>query len=128
MEINLTLKKPPVWVFIYTPMLFRKGVFFKIFFLSFFIYFWLLQSLVATPWAFSSYGEQGLLSSSGAGLLTVMASLVAEQGSRVLGLQQLWPMGLAALHHMESSNTRDQTCLPCIGRWILNHWTTMGSP
>ena len=23
-----------------------------------------------------------------------------------------------------SSPTRDQTCVPCIGRWILNHWTT----
>ena len=120
LEINLTFKKPPVWVFTYTPMLFRKGVFFKIFFLSFFIYFWLLRSLVAAPWIFSSYGERGLLWF-WCWLLTMVASLAAEQGSRVLGLQQLWPMGLAALHHMESSNTRDQTCLPCIGRWILNH-------
>ena len=58
----------------------------------------------------------------------MVASLVAEQGSRVLGLQQLWPTGLVALHHAESSKTRNQTCLPRIGRWILNHWTTTGSP
>ena len=23
-----------------------------------------------------------------------------------------------------SSPPRDRTCVPCIGRWILNHWTT----
>ena len=25
---------------------------------------------------------------------------------------------------MGSSQTRDCTCVPCIGKWILNHWTT----
>ena len=29
-----------------------------------------------------------------------------------------------APQHMESSWTRDLTCVPCIGRQILNHWTT----
>ena len=24
--------------------------------------------------------------------------------------------------------TRNQTCVPCIGRWILNHWTTREVP
>ena len=33
-------------------------------------------------------------------------------------------MGLAAPWHVESSQTRDRTCVPCIGRWILYHWTT----
>ena len=33
-------------------------------------------------------------------------------------------MGLVALQHVGSSQTRDQTGVPCIGRWILNHWTT----
>ena len=27
-----------------------------------------------------------------------------------------------------SSLTRDQTCVPCIGKWILNHWTTREVP
>ena len=27
-----------------------------------------------------------------------------------------------------SSLTRDWTCITCIGRWILNHWTTRKSP
>ena len=26
------------------------------------------------------------------------------------------------------SLTRDQTCVPCVGRWILNHWTTKEVP
>ena len=33
-------------------------------------------------------------------------------------------MGLAALHCEQSSQTRDLTGAPCIGRQILNHWTT----
>ena len=35
--------------------------------------------------------------------------------------QQLWHMGLVAPQHVESSQTRAQTLVPCIGRWILNH-------
>ena len=27
-----------------------------------------------------------------------------------------------------SSPTKDQTCVPCIGRWILNHWTASEVP
>ena len=27
-----------------------------------------------------------------------------------------------------SPPNRDQTCVPCIGRWILNHWTTREVP
>ena len=33
-------------------------------------------------------------------------------------------MGLVALRHVESSRTRDRTCVPCTGKRILNHWTT----
>ena len=32
--------------------------------------------------------------------------------------------GLVASRHVESSWTKDQTHVPCIGRWILNHSTT----
>ena len=45
-------------------------------------------------------------------------------GSGVQGLQQLWCVALVALQQMESSQTRDRTWIPCIGRRILNHWTT----
>ena len=40
-----------------------------------------------------------------------------RQGSRAL-------KGLAAPGHMESSQTRDGSPVPCIGRCILNHWAT----
>ena len=33
-----------------------------------------------------------------------------------------------ALRHVDSSGTRDQTCVLCAGRWILNHWTTSEVP
>ena len=32
---------------------------------------------------------------------------------------------LAALRHVESSQTRDQTHIPCNGRWILIHCVTL---
>ena len=34
-------------------------------------------------------------------------------------------MGLAPLRHVGSSWTdKDRTHVPCLGRWMLNHWTT----
>ena len=35
-----------------------------------------------------------------------------------------WPQGVWDL----SSLTRDQVCVPCIGRWSLNHWTASEVP
>ena len=32
--------------------------------------------------------------------------------------------GLVAPRRMGSSRIRDRTQVPCIGRWVLNHWTT----
>ena len=49
-------------------------------------------------------------------------------GAQALGA---WASGvsacLVALRHVGSSWTRDRTSVPCIARWILNHWTT-GEP
>ena len=72
------------------------------------------------------------------GLLTVAASLVAKRGLEVCWQQQLQLTGckhglsscvrhmdLAALWHVGSSWTRDQTHVPCIGRRIL---PKQGSP
>ena len=59
------------------------------------------------------------------GLLLVVASLVAQQRSRHAGSrsqsQQFWYMTLVALRHVESAQTKDQTHVPCTGRWILYH-------
>ena len=46
--------------------------------------------------AFSSCGEQGLLFIAVRGLLTAVASLVAEHGLQAHGLQQLWHTGSRA--------------------------------
>ena len=37
-------------------------------------------------------------------------------------------LGLVAPRRHLSSQIRDQIHVPCIGRWILNHWTTGKSP
>ena len=37
-------------------------------------------------------------------------------------------MGLVAPWHVGSSWTKNWTCVPCIGRWILNHCTTREVP
>ena len=42
--------------------------------------------------------------------------------------QQLWLMGPVAPRHVESSQTRARTRVPCIGRQILNHCTTREAP
>ena len=46
----------------------------------------------------------------------------------VLGLS--YGTRASLFHHMWdlSSLTRDQTCISCIGRWIINHWTTRKVP
>ena len=56
------------------------------------------------------------------GLLVVVASLVVAFGLQSEG-SVVVASGLVALRNMESSRTRDQARVPCVGRWLLNHWT-----
>ena len=42
--------------------------------------------------------------------------------------QYLWLTGLVAPWHVGSSQTRARTCVPCIGRQILNHCATREAP
>ena len=88
-------------------------------------------------WAFSSCGEQGLP------FVAVRGLLIAEHrlqelwdrgsyscGSRALKLvgfrccstsaQKLWCTGFVAPQHVESSQTRDQTRVPCIAGGLLS--------
>ena len=58
------------------------------------------------------------------GLLIAMASLVPERGLKGMQASVVADTGLVAPQHVESSRTRDQACVFCIGRWILNHGTT----
>ena len=69
--------------------------------------------------AFSSCAKWGLLSG-----CSNMLLLLQSMGSRAPGLQQLQHMGPAAPGDVESPQTRDGTCIPHVGRWIPNHWTT----
>ena len=69
-------------------------------------------------------------------LLLAVASRVAEHGlqglrASVAVAPGLWQtglvvvaLGLVAPQQVGSSQTRDRTHVPCIGRQILNRWTT----
>ena len=57
-------------------------------------------------------------------VLLVAVAFLVEHRLEEHRLQELWHMGLAALQHVGSSQTRDRTCVPCIGRQILIHCTT----
>ena len=59
-----------------------------------------------------------------------MGSFVAVHGLVLVvacGLQSAWAQMPCSMWDL-SSLTRDQTCVLCIGRWILNHWTTREVP
>ena len=88
-----------------------------------FIYFWLPRVFTAGHGLFSSRGGQGLLCVA----VRAWLLLVQDTGSRHAGLvvelqrsrawaQSLWHMCLIDPMHGESSLTRDQTHVPCIGR------------
>ena len=74
-------------------------------------YFLAMLGLCCCTWTFSSCRKLGLL-------FIAVASFVAEHSSFSPRAQKQ-PTGLVALKHMESSQTRDQTHVPCIGRYIL---------
>ena len=86
--------------------------------------------------AFSGYSKWGLLSNGSArashcaGFSCCRAWALGCLGFSKWGVwdQQLWCTSLVATWHVKSSQTRDQTCVPCIGRWLLNHWTTTEVP
>ena len=93
-----------------------------------FIYlFMVVLGLRCYAWAFSSCSEQGY---SPCRAQASPRSGFSCWGARALGAQaqQLRRMGLAALRHVGSSQTRDWTHVPCISRQILNHWTTREAP
>ena len=54
-------------------------------------------------------------------------SLVVVSGIQSAGTVA-WRTGLGSPQHVESSWTRDQTCVSVIGRQTLAHWTTREVP
>ena len=85
-------------------------------------------------WAFSSCRGYSLFAE--LGLLIVMASRCRAQALREAGLSNCswrvlehrlsswWCMSLVTPKHVESSQIKNRTCIPCIGRRTPNHWTT----
>ena len=89
-----------------------------------FFFFFGCAGSVAVPRLFSSCGEWELPVV--LRLLIVVASLVAEQGSREFSLQQLQlpssraqSQSIVAPQHVGSSGTSDRTHVSCFGRRIL---------
>ena len=101
-----------------------------------FIYFWLSWvGLHCCSRAFFSCGKRGLLSSCGvqascrSGFCWCRGWALGMRASVAAALRlRFWHRDLAASGHVGSSPTRDQTYVPCIGGWILNHWTTREAP
>ena len=89
-----------------------------------YLYFWLcwifvaLHRLLCRCWAQASHCREHELQ-----YLQHMGLVVEVQGPCVWALL-LWHSGLVALQCMESSQTRDQTHVPCIGKRIPIHYTT----
>ena len=82
--------------------------FFSVIFKKVFIYGFLAAlGLCCCMWAFSGCGEWGYS-------LVAVVLLFQSTGSRLQGLVAPW--------HVRSSWTRNGTCVPYIGRQILNHW------
>ena len=111
------------------------------FYLKNFIYLWLCWVFVAA-WGLSLLRWVGATPVVVSRLLTVVASLVASTGSRLLGFSscthrlsscgpQALEQGTAIVAHGLGSRlvcgiflNQESDCVPCIGRQALNHWTT----
>ena len=102
----------------------------RLFFFCNFTYLYLflaVLSLCCCTQAFPSSGKRGLLSSCGGWASHCSGFSCCWARPRGTRAQLLWHMGLVAGWHVESSWTRGRTHVPCIGRRILNHWTTWGA-
>ena len=117
-----------------------RSFFFFYKFILFIYYFCLRWVFVAARWLSLVAASRGYSFVAVRGLLIAVASLVAEHGLQVHGLQQLWHAasraqaqqmwhtGLVAPRHVGSSWIRAQTRIPCIGRRIPNHCATREDP
>ena len=103
-------------------VIFSTGMDWLVYIFFKFIYFWLCLVLVAAR-ASSSCGLQpshcGGFSYCGPQALGPESFSCCSAWSR-----KLWCTGLVTPWHVASSQTRDQTPVPCIGRWLLYHWMT----
>ena len=117
--------------------------------INLFIYLFILAALDLRCCAqtFSSCSKRGILFIAVRWLLIAVASLVAEHGLQAHGLQQLWHAGsVVVARRLQSAGSvvmahglscsaaceifpdQGSTCVPCIGRRILNHCATREVP
>ena len=75
-------------------------------------------------WVFSSCSEQRMLECGVRASRCSGFSCSLHLGPKMHGLQSLQSVCSVALRHVRSFWTRGHTCVPCIGRWILNYRTT----
>ena len=125
-----------LWSFLVLDFFFFFWKFLFCFLKFYFIYFWLCWVFVAACRLSVVAASKGYSSLSYVGLSLWWFLLLQSTSSRHEGLSScgLWALecrlsrcgirGLVALWHVGSSWTRDLTSVPCIGRWILNHWIT----
>ena len=73
--------------------------------------------------ALSNYGKRGLSLVAVRGFSLPWLLLLGSTSSRCAGSAAVMH-GLVVQRHIQSSWTKDQTHVPCTGRWILNPWTT----
>ena len=88
------------------------------FFLRFIYLFLAVLCLCCCLQALSSCGKQGRV------LIELQVSHCGDFSCCGAQTQQLWCMGIIALWPVGSSQTRNRTLVPCLGRQIINHWTT----
>ena len=95
-----------------------------IFITSFFVYLWLCWALVEEQGFLQLQRVGATLQVRRGGFSLWWLLFLQSVGSRALGLQQLGLQGLVGPWYVGSSPTRDHSLVPCIGRQILNQWTT----
>ena len=86
-----------------------------------------VPGLCCWVWAFSSCREQGysfvaVVSLSPLWVLLLWSKALAYVASVVV-VHGLSCLAVCEVSFLVSFQARDQTCVPCVGRWILNHWT-----
>ena len=107
---GLATVKPASHLWQMLSVTFSLSIFIHFLFLKF-TYFWL-------HWVF--------VAAHGLSLVTVNRAyfLFSVCGFLIVAASPVQCMGSVAPQQVESSRTRDQTDVPCIGRGILNHWAT----
>ena len=84
--------------------------------------------LCCCAWTFSSCGKLRAQTSHCSGFSYCRAWALGCVGFSNCSrrAQWLWYMGVVVQWHVQSSRTRDRTCVLCIGWRILNHWASRG--